>query len=160
MHSVRPPGRRRWHVLLLLLRRHEHRRRGLRLAHRPVQGPLGKPLIARGAYTGPFDASKVTDITPIGYNEGTFVIKRNGVNQASGKDIVIRWASRDAGAKAVQYPYEANANTNDEWLAEDAGNGRIRLLNRHSGLSAGGAQGDQLEQRPFDGAGHQMFTVS
>jgi hypothetical protein len=40
------------------------------------------------------------------------------VNQASGKDIVIRSASRDAGAKVIQYPYEANANTNDEWLAE------------------------------------------
>ncbi|MDQ1015118.1 hypothetical protein QFZ43_001667 [Streptomyces afghaniensis] len=26
-------------------------------------------------------------------------------NQASGKGVVIRWASRDAGAKAVQYPY-------------------------------------------------------
>ena len=84
------------------------------------------------------------------------------VNQASGKDVVIRWGSRDAGAKAIQYPYEANATTNDEWLAEDAGNGRIRLLNRHSGLylTAGNAQGDQLEQRPFDGADHQMFTVS
>ncbi|MER5373421.1 hypothetical protein [Streptomyces sp. NPDC002553] len=64
--------------------------------------------------------------------------------------------------KAVQYPYEANASTNDEWLAEDAGNGRVRLLNRHRGLyfSAGSAQGDPLEQRPFDGAGHKMFTVS
>ena len=83
------------------------------------------------------------------------------VNQASGKDVVIQVASRDAGAKAVQYPYEANANTNDEWLAEDAGNGRIRLLNRHSGLylTAGSAQGDRLEQRPY-GAGHQTFTVS
>ncbi|GGZ45641.1 RICIN domain-containing protein [Streptomyces bluensis] len=56
------------------------------------------------------------------------------VSQASGKDVVIRSASRDAGAKAIQYSYEANANTNDEWLAEDAGNGRVRLLNRHSGL--------------------------
>ncbi|MDQ0688959.1 hypothetical protein QFZ56_007922 [Streptomyces achromogenes] len=35
-------------------------------------------------------------------------------------------------------------------------------VNRHSGLhlTAGNAQGDQLEQRPFDGADHQMFTVS
>ncbi|MDG5805245.1 glycoside hydrolase family 97 catalytic domain-containing protein [Streptomyces ossamyceticus] len=84
------------------------------------------------------------------------------VNEASGKDVVIRYASRDAGAKAVQYTYEANANTNDEWLAEDAGNGRVRLLNRHSGLylTAGNAQGDQLEQRPYDGGDHQMFTVS
>ncbi|MEV4861827.1 glycoside hydrolase family 97 catalytic domain-containing protein [Streptomyces ossamyceticus] len=84
------------------------------------------------------------------------------VNQASGKDVVVRYASRDAGAKAIQYTYEANANTNDEWLAEDAGNGRVRLLNRHSGLylTAGDAQGDQLEQRPFDGGDHQMFTVS
>ncbi|MDQ0753921.1 hypothetical protein QF034_008152 [Streptomyces africanus] len=84
------------------------------------------------------------------------------VNQASGKDVVIRNASRDAGAKVIQYQYEANANTNDEWLAEDAGNGRIRLVNRHSGLylTAGNAQGDQLEQRPFDGADHQLFTVS
>ncbi|MEU9064356.1 glycoside hydrolase family 97 catalytic domain-containing protein [Streptomyces sp. NPDC048430] len=84
------------------------------------------------------------------------------VNQASGRDVVIRYASRDAGAKAIQYTYEANANTNDEWLAEDAGNGRVRLLNQHSGLylTAGNAQSDQLEQRPFDGADHQMFTVS
>ncbi|MEU1571915.1 RICIN domain-containing protein [Streptomyces collinus] len=45
---------------------------------------------------------------------------------------------------------------------EDAGNGRVRLLNRHSGLylTAGSAQGDQLVQRPYDGADHQMFTVS
>ncbi|MEU2913399.1 hypothetical protein ACWCQ0_36545 [Streptomyces massasporeus] len=27
-------------------------------------------------------------------------------------------------------------------------------------LTAGSAQGDQLEQRPYDGADHQMFTVS
>ncbi|MEU1106223.1 RICIN domain-containing protein [Streptomyces tibetensis] len=79
-------------------------------------------------------------------------------NQASGKGVVIRWASRDAGAKAVQYPYEVNANTNDEWLAEGAGNGRVRLLNRHSGLylTAGSAQGDRLEPRLYQASG--QFT--
>ncbi|ONI93105.1 hypothetical protein ALI22I_00095 [Saccharothrix sp. ALI-22-I] len=78
----------------------------------PFKDPLGKPLIARGAYNGmmidpavftdddgqsylywgnglayvvplnqdmvSFDASKVTEITPSGYREGSFVIKRKG----------------------------------------------------------------------------------
>ncbi|CCK26925.1 hypothetical protein BN159_2546 [Streptomyces davaonensis JCM 4913] len=83
------------------------------------------------------------------------------VNPQSGKDVVVKDASREAGGKAIQYRYETGADTNDEWLAEDAGAGRIRLVNRHSGLylTAGRAQGDQFEQRPFDGGAHQEFTV-
>jgi hypothetical protein len=67
-----------------------------------------------------------------------------------------------AGAKIIQYQYESGTNTNDEWLVEDAGDGRIRLANRHSGLylTVGGAQGSQSEQRPYDGTERQLFTIS
>jgi hypothetical protein len=71
------------------------------------------------------------------------------VNQGSGKAVVVLSASWDAGAKIIQYQYESGPDTNDEWLVEDAGNGRIRLANRHSGLylTAGDVQGVQSEQR-------------
>ncbi|MEU4746589.1 RICIN domain-containing protein, partial [Actinosynnema sp. NPDC023658] len=84
------------------------------------------------------------------------------VNQNSGKDVVVRGASRDAGAKLIQYSYEPNADTNDEWLLEDAGNGRYRLANRFSGLylTMPSAQGAQVEQRAYDGSGRQAFTIA
>ncbi|WP_234440473.1 glycoside hydrolase family 97 protein [Streptomyces rimosus] len=84
------------------------------------------------------------------------------VNQGSGKDVVVRGASRDAGAKVIQHQYAAGTNTNDEWLVEDAGSSRVRLVNRFSGLylTAGGAQGDQFEQRPLDGSERQEFSIS
>lgn len=83
------------------------------------------------------------------------------VNQGSGKAVVVHGASRDSGAKVIQYQYEAGANTNDEWLVEDAGIGRFRIANRFSGLylTAGGTQGDQFEQRPLDGTGRQEFNI-
>ncbi|MFE7580815.1 glycoside hydrolase family 97 catalytic domain-containing protein [Streptomyces gardneri] len=84
------------------------------------------------------------------------------VNQGSGDDVVVQGASRNAGAKVIQCAYAPGAKTNDEWLAEDAGSGNVRFLNRYSGLylTAGRARGDQFEQRPFDGSGRQLFRVS
>jgi hypothetical protein len=84
------------------------------------------------------------------------------VNQGSGKAVVVLSAFRDAGAKIIQYQYESGTNTNDEWLVEDTGNGRIRLANHHSGLylTAGDTQGAQSEQRPYDGTDRQLFTIS
>jgi hypothetical protein len=84
------------------------------------------------------------------------------VNEGSGRDVVIDSASRDAGAKVIQYEYATGSDTNDEWLLEDAGEGRIRLANRFSGLylTAGDAEGTQCEQRPYDGGDHQTFTIS
>ncbi|MFB7619578.1 glycoside hydrolase family 97 catalytic domain-containing protein, partial [Kitasatospora sp. NPDC056181] len=82
------------------------------------------------------------------------------VNRGSGEDVVVQGASRDAGAKVVQCVYATGEKTNDEWLAEDAGNGRIRLGNRYSGLylTAPATAGGQFEQRPLDGSGRQLFT--
>jgi alpha-glucosidase len=84
------------------------------------------------------------------------------VIQGSGKDVVIDSASRDAGAKVIQYEYATGSDTNDEWLVEDAGEGRIRLANRFSGLylTAGDVEGAPCEQRPYDGGDHQTFTIS
>ncbi|HVK20425.1 MAG TPA: glycoside hydrolase family 97 catalytic domain-containing protein [Actinokineospora sp.] len=84
------------------------------------------------------------------------------VNQNSGKDVVVQGASRDAGAKSIQYDYATGANTNDEWLLEDAGNGQVRILNRFSGLylTAGVGSAAQFEQRPYNGTTNQKFTVS
>lgn len=84
------------------------------------------------------------------------------VNQNSGKDLVVSDASRAAGAKIIQYSYAPGTYTNDEWLLEDAGNDRVRLINRYSGLylTAGATQGSQFEQRPYDGGNSQTFTIS
>ncbi|OKI12747.1 glycoside hydrolase family 97 protein [Streptomyces sp. CB03911] len=84
------------------------------------------------------------------------------VNQGSGEDVVVLGASRNAGAKIVQCVYAAGEKTNDEWLAEDAGGGNVRFANRYSGLylTAPATQGGQFEQRPYDGSGRQLFTVS
>ncbi|MFD5922974.1 glycoside hydrolase family 97 catalytic domain-containing protein [Kitasatospora sp. NPDC058201] len=85
------------------------------------------------------------------------------VNQNSGKDVVVFGASQSAGAKIVQYAYAPGVNTNDEWLLEDAGSARVRILNRLSNLylTAGPASGDQFEQRPYDPSGiRQTFTIA
>ncbi|MFD4907018.1 RICIN domain-containing protein [Kitasatospora purpeofusca] len=85
------------------------------------------------------------------------------VNQRSGKDLVVLNASRAAGAEIIQHSYSPGATSNDEWLLEDAGNGRARIANRYSGLylTAGAVQGDQFQQRPYDtGGDRQTFTVS
>ncbi|MFF2040851.1 glycoside hydrolase family 97 catalytic domain-containing protein [Kitasatospora sp. NPDC058170] len=84
------------------------------------------------------------------------------VNRGSGEDLVVLGASRDAGARIVQCGYAAGEKTNDEWLVEDAGSGRVRFANRYSGLylTAAAAQGGQFEQRPLDGSAQQLFTAS
>ncbi|MFB8240594.1 RICIN domain-containing protein [Kitasatospora purpeofusca] len=85
------------------------------------------------------------------------------VNQNSGKDLVVLNASKAAGAKIIQHSYAPGTDTNDEWRLEDAGNGRVRITNRHSGLylTAGAAQGDQFQQRPYQAGGdRQTFTLS
>ncbi|MCX5208657.1 RICIN domain-containing protein [Kitasatospora sp. NBC_00240] len=84
------------------------------------------------------------------------------VNKGSGEDLVVLGASRDAGAGILQCVYASGAKTNDEWLVEDAGDGRIRFANRYSALylTAATAQGGRFEQRPFDGSSRQLFTVS
>ncbi|MGW2546817.1 RICIN domain-containing protein, partial [Kitasatospora sp. NPDC001574] len=83
------------------------------------------------------------------------------VNQNSGRDLAVLNASRAAGAKIIQHSYAPGANTNDEWRLEDAGNGRVRVVNRLSGLylTAGATQGSQFEQRPSDGSGLQTFVL-
>ncbi|MFB8236889.1 glycoside hydrolase family 97 catalytic domain-containing protein [Kitasatospora purpeofusca] len=83
------------------------------------------------------------------------------VNRGSGEDVVVQGASRNAGARIIQCAYAAGEKTNDEWLAEDAGSGKVRIANRYSGLylTAAATQGGQFEQRPFDGSGRQLFTL-
>ncbi|MFD5918068.1 RICIN domain-containing protein [Kitasatospora sp. NPDC058201] len=83
------------------------------------------------------------------------------VNQNSGRDLAVLNASRTAGAKIIQHAYAPGADTNDEWRPEDAGNGRVRVVNRLSGLylTAGATQGSQFEQRPYDGSGLQTFVL-
>ncbi|MFE2724461.1 RICIN domain-containing protein [Kitasatospora sp. NPDC059327] len=83
------------------------------------------------------------------------------VNQNSGKDLAVLNASKAAGAKIIQHAYAPGADTNDEWRPEDAGNGRVRLVNRLSGLylTAGATQNSQFEQRPQGGSSLQTFVL-
>ncbi|MFD3504353.1 family 43 glycosylhydrolase [Streptomyces sp. NPDC058676] len=108
----------------------------------PFNDPLGKPLIARGAFTGQmidpaiftdddgkrylywgngrayvvplnddmvsFDASKVTDITPSGYNEGTFVIKRSGT-------YYFMWSENDTRDENYRVAYATGASPTGPW---------------------------------------------
>ncbi|MFI2433311.1 family 43 glycosylhydrolase [Streptomyces sp. NPDC018693] len=108
----------------------------------PFRDPLGKPLIARGAYTGQmidpavftdddgqsylywgngrayvvplnddmvsFDASKVTDITPSGYNEGTFVIKRKGT-------YYFMWSENDTRDENYRVAYATGPSPTGPW---------------------------------------------
>jgi beta-xylosidase len=108
----------------------------------PFKDPLGKPLIARGAYTGQmidpavftdddgqtylywgngrayvvplnddmvsFGASKVTDITPSGYNEGTFVIKRKGT-------YYFMWSENDTRDENYRVAYATGPSPTGPW---------------------------------------------
>ncbi len=108
----------------------------------PFKDPLGKPLIARGAYTGQmidpavftdddgqsylywgqgrarvvplnddmisFDASKVRDITPVGYNEGTFVIKRKGT-------YYFMWSENDTRDENYRVAYATGPSPTGPW---------------------------------------------
>uniref|UniRef100_UPI0035713B07 family 43 glycosylhydrolase n=1 Tax=Streptomyces lacrimifluminis TaxID=1500077 RepID=UPI0035713B07 len=108
----------------------------------PFKDPLGKPLIARGAYTGQmidpavftdddgkqylywgngrayvvplhdgmvsFDASKVTDITPSGYTEGTFVIKREGT-------YYFMWSEGDTRDENYRVAYATGSSPTGPW---------------------------------------------
>lgn len=74
------------------------------------------------------------------------------VAQHSGRDVVILDAGASPGAKAIQHDYGNPAVTNDEWLLEDAGAGRFRILNRHSGLYltvTDSEWGTPLRQMPY-----------
>ncbi|MFE6748233.1 glycoside hydrolase family 97 catalytic domain-containing protein [Kitasatospora purpeofusca] len=120
-----------------------------------VDGPAGCDVPVVRA-TGDGSDARSFELRPLG--DGYLRI----VNRGSGEDVVVRGASRDAGGRVVQCGYAAGEKTNDEWLAEDADGGRIRLANRYSGLylTAPGAAGGQFEQRPLDGSGAQLFKVS
>ncbi|MGW0824435.1 family 43 glycosylhydrolase [Streptomyces sp. NPDC002845] len=111
----------------------------------PFTDPLGKPLVARGAYTGQmidpavftdddgqsylywgngrayvvplnddmisFDASKVTDITPSGYNEGTFVIKRKGT-------YYFMWSENDTRDENYRVAYATGPSPTGPWTKQ------------------------------------------
>ncbi|GAA2645727.1 family 43 glycosylhydrolase [Streptomyces vastus] len=111
----------------------------------PFKDPLGKPLVARGAYTGQmidpavftdddgqsylywgngrayvvplnddmvsFDASKVTDITPSGYNEGTFVIKRKGT-------YYFMWSENDTRDENYRVAYATGSSPTGPWTKQ------------------------------------------
>lgn len=83
------------------------------------------------------------------------------VAQHSGRDVVILDAGASPGALAIQYDYGNPAVTNDEWLLEDAGGGRFRIVNRLSGLvlaSINSEWGTQLRQVPYrSGDAKQLF---
>ncbi|MET9398766.1 glycoside hydrolase family 97 catalytic domain-containing protein [Kitasatospora sp. NPDC002965] len=119
-----------------------------------VGGPAGCDVpIVRAPRDG--SADRTFELRPLG--DGYVRL----VNRGSGEDVVVFQASRDAGGRIVQCGYATGEHTNDEWLAEDAGGGRIRLANRYSGLylTAPGSAGGQFEQRPLGGSGAQLFTV-
>ncbi|GGK78367.1 family 43 glycosylhydrolase [Streptomyces flaveus] len=111
----------------------------------PFKEPLGKPLIAAGAYTGQmidpavftdddgqsylywgngrayvvplnddmvsFDASKVTNITPSGYNEGTFVIKRKGT-------YYFMWSENDTRDENYRVAYATGSSPTGPWTKQ------------------------------------------
>ncbi|MER6154111.1 family 43 glycosylhydrolase [Streptomyces sp. NPDC001868] len=108
----------------------------------PFTDPLGKPLIARGAFTGQmidpavftdddgktylywgngrayvvplnddmvsFDSSKITNITPSGYNEGTFVIKRKGTYH-------FMWSENDTRDENYRVAYATGSSPTGPW---------------------------------------------
>ncbi|MBD0841597.1 family 43 glycosylhydrolase [Streptomyces sp. TRM68416] len=108
----------------------------------PFKDPLGKPLIARGAFSGQmidpavftdddgqsylywgngwayavplnddmvsFDASKVTDMTPSGYREGAFVIKRKGV-------YYFMWSENDTRDENYRVAYATGSSPTGPW---------------------------------------------
>ncbi|GAA2446514.1 glycoside hydrolase family 97 protein [Agromyces soli] len=79
----------------------------------------------------------------------------------SGRDVVILDAGTSPGAVAVQHDYGNAAVANDEWLLEDAGGGRFRIVNRLSGLVLAAVDSDwgtQLRQVPYrSGDTGQLF---
>ncbi|MFF3599791.1 RICIN domain-containing protein [Kitasatospora indigofera] len=168
-HQPRDPGRRhaeRPGRLARRPRRQAHPGRGpaRRQPHRQGRGRHGRGRrrrrgrLRRAVVRAPGDGSgaRSFELKPLG--DGYLRI----VNQGSGEDVVVLGASRNAGAKIVQCVYAPGEKTNDEWLAEDAGSGNVRFANRYSGLylTASATQGGQFEQRPYDGSGRQLFTVS
>ncbi|QOV39954.1 family 43 glycosylhydrolase [Streptomyces ferrugineus] len=108
----------------------------------PFKDPLGKPLVARGAYSGQMidpavftdddgqsylywgngrayvaplnddmtsiDTSKVKDITPSGYNEGTFVIKRKGT-------YYFMWSENDTRDENYRVAYATGPSPTGPW---------------------------------------------
>ncbi|MEU6227317.1 family 43 glycosylhydrolase [Streptomyces sp. NPDC047042] len=108
----------------------------------PFTDPLGKPLVARGAYAGQmidpavftdddgqsylywgnghayvvplnddmvsFDSSKVTEITPSGYNEGSFVIKRQGT-------YYLMWSENDTRDENYRVDYATGPSPTGPW---------------------------------------------
>ncbi|WP_328993259.1 glycoside hydrolase family 97 catalytic domain-containing protein [Kribbella sp. NBC_01245] len=84
------------------------------------------------------------------------------IAQHSSKAVVTLNASTSAGAPIIQYSWESGPTQNDEWLAEDAGGGRFRLLNRGSGLyltMPSTTAGAQFTQSPFDASPRQLFRI-
>ncbi|MGI5198431.1 family 43 glycosylhydrolase [Streptomyces sp. CA-288835] len=55
-----------------------------------------------------FDASKVTDITPSGYNEGTFVIKRKGT-------YYFMWSENDTRDENYRVAYATGSSPTGPW---------------------------------------------
>ncbi|MGW1777795.1 family 43 glycosylhydrolase [Streptomyces sp. NPDC002143] len=55
-----------------------------------------------------FDASKVTDITPSGYNEGTFVIKRQGT-------YYFMWSENDTRDENYRVAYATGSSPTGPW---------------------------------------------
>ncbi|WP_405895793.1 family 43 glycosylhydrolase [Streptomyces sp. NBC_00104] len=58
-----------------------------------------------------FDASKVTDITPSGYNEGTFVIKRNGT-------YYFMWSENDTRDENYRVAYATGSSPTGPWTKQ------------------------------------------
>ncbi|NGO09826.1 family 43 glycosylhydrolase [Streptomyces sp. HC44] len=111
----------------------------------PFKDPLGKPLIASGAFTGQmidpavftdddgrsylywgngrayavplnddmvsFDSSKVTNMTPSGYNEGSFVIKRKGT-------YYFMWSENDTRDENYRVAYATGSSPTGPWTKQ------------------------------------------
>lgn len=58
-----------------------------------------------------FDASKVTDITPSGYNEGTFVIKRKGT-------YYFMWSENDTRDENYRVAYATGSSPTGPWTKQ------------------------------------------
>ncbi|MGW2548194.1 RICIN domain-containing protein [Kitasatospora sp. NPDC001574] len=83
------------------------------------------------------------------------------VNERSGKDLAVENSSQAVGATIVRRAFSPGGPTDDERRLEDAGNGGVRVVNRHSGLylTAGAAEDSQFEQRIYSGSALQVFAV-
>jgi hypothetical protein len=58
-----------------------------------------------------FDASKVTDITPSGYREGSFVIKRKGT-------YYFMWSENDTGDENYRVAYATGSSPTGPWTKQ------------------------------------------